>query len=43
MNKNGIVKYLTGSKISEVLQSVAKACHPDLMRHEIMQFSSHSG
>ena len=43
VNKHGIVKYLTGSKISEVLQSVAKACHPDLTRDEIMRFSSHSG
>ena len=43
VNKHGIVKYLTGSKISEVLQSVAKACHPDLTRDEIMLFSSHSG
>jgi hypothetical protein len=42
-NKHGIVKYLTGSKISEVLQSVAKACHPHLMRDVLMHFSSHSG
>ena len=34
---------LSGSKISEVLQSVAKACHPDLTRDEIICFSSHSG
>jgi hypothetical protein len=43
VNKHGIVKYLTGSKISEVLQSVTKACHPDLTRDEKMRFSSHSG
>jgi hypothetical protein len=43
VNKHGIVKYLTGSKISEVLQSVANACHPDLTRDELMRFSSHSG
>ena len=43
VNKHGIVKYLTGSKISEVLQSVAKACRPDLIRDEIMHFRSHSG
>jgi hypothetical protein len=43
VNKHGSVKYLTGSKISEVLQSLAKACHPDLTRDEIMRFSSHSG
>jgi hypothetical protein len=43
VNKHGYVKYLTGSKISEVLQSFTKACHPDLTRDEIMHFSSHSG
>jgi hypothetical protein len=43
VNKHGIVKYLTGSKISEVLQSVAKACHLDLTRDEIMRLRSHSG
>jgi hypothetical protein len=43
VDKHGIVKYLTGSKISEVLQSVAKACHSDLTRDELMHFSSHSG
>jgi hypothetical protein len=43
VNKHGIVKYLIGSKLSELLQSVAKACHPDLTRDEIMRFSSHSG
>jgi alkylhydroperoxidase/carboxymuconolactone decarboxylase family protein YurZ len=35
VNTNGIVKYLTGNKISEVLQSVAKACHADLTKDEI--------
>jgi hypothetical protein len=43
VNTNGIVKYLTGNKTSEVLQSVAKACHADLTKDEIMCFSSHSG
>ena len=43
MNKQGITKYFTGSKITEVLQSIAKACHPDLTRDELMCFSSHSG
>ncbi len=42
MNKQGISKYLTANKISEVLQSVAKTCHPDLSRDKIMRFSSHS-
>ena len=37
-----IVKYLTVNKITEVLQSVAKTCHPYLTRDEIMHFSSHS-
>jgi hypothetical protein len=42
VNHQGIVKYLTANNITEVLQSVAKACHPDLSRDEIMIFSSHS-
>jgi hypothetical protein len=43
LNHQGIAKYLTGSKIAELLQSIAKACHPDLMEEEISSFSSHSG
>ncbi len=42
VNKQGISKYLTANKISEVLQSVVKTCHPNLLRDEIMHFSSHS-
>jgi hypothetical protein len=42
VNHQGIVKYLTANKITEVLQSVAKTCHPNLSRDEIMRFSSHS-
>ena len=42
VNHQGIVRYLTANKIAEVLQSVAKTCHPDLTRDEIMCFSSHS-
>ena len=42
VNHQGIVRYLTANKIAEVLQSVAKTCHPDLTRDEIMRFSSHS-
>jgi hypothetical protein len=38
VNKQGILKYLTANKISEVLQSVVKTCHPDLLRDEIMRF-----
>ena len=43
VNKQGITKYFTGSKITEVLQSIAKACCPNLIRDERMHFSSHSG
>jgi hypothetical protein len=39
----GLVKYLTGNKISELLQAVAKKCHPGLTKDEISRFSSHSG
>jgi hypothetical protein len=42
-NHQGLVKYLTGNKISELLQAVAKKCHPDLTKDEISRFSSHSG
>ena len=42
-NHQGLVKYLTGNKISEVLQAIAKKCHPDLTKDEILRFSSHSG
>ena len=42
-NHQGLVKYLTGNKISELLQAVAKKCHPDLTKDEISHFSSHSG
>jgi hypothetical protein len=42
VNKFGITKYLTGNKISDVLQSIAKAVHPDLSDDEIKHFSSHS-
>jgi hypothetical protein len=42
VNHQGIVRYFTANKISEVLQSVAKTCHPDLSRDEITCYSSHS-
>jgi hypothetical protein len=42
VNHQGIVKYLTANKITEIIQSVAKTCHPNLLRDEIMRFSSHS-
>jgi hypothetical protein len=43
LNHQGVVKYLTGSKIAELLQSIAKTCHPDLTKEEISCFSSRSG
>jgi hypothetical protein len=43
VNHQGLVKYLTGNKVSELLQAVAKKCHPDLTKDEISRFSSHSG
>ena len=42
VNHQGIVRYLTADKIAEVFQSVAKTCHPNLTRDEIIRFSSHS-
>ena len=42
INHQDIVRYLTANKIAEALQSVAKTCHPDLMRDQTMRFSSHS-
>ena len=42
VNHQGITKYLTASKIAEVLQSFAKICHPDLTKDEIMRFTSYS-
>ena len=43
LNHQGIFKYLTAYKISELLQSIAKHCHQDLARDEISCLSSHSG
>jgi hypothetical protein len=43
VNHQGVVKYLTGNKISELLQAIAKKCHLDLTKDEISRFSSHSG
>jgi hypothetical protein len=43
VNHQGLVKYLTGNRISELLQAVAKKCHPNLTKYEISRFSSHSG
>jgi hypothetical protein len=43
VNKNGITRYLTGKKISNVLQSIARAVHSDLSEDAFRHFSSHSG
>jgi hypothetical protein len=43
VNKFGITRYLTGNKIQDVLQSVARAVHSDLTEDEIKRFSSHLG
>ena len=39
----GIKKYLTGSKIAKLLQTVARKVHPHMTREEISHFSLHSG
>jgi hypothetical protein len=43
INNQGQTKYLTESKIAEILQSVAKTAHPDMTPDEISRISSHSG
>ena len=43
VNNQSQTKYLTGSKIAEILQSVAKTSHPDMTPDEISRISSHSG
>lgn len=43
MNDQNQKKYLTGSKIAEVLQATALLVHPELTKDEISRFSSHSG
>ena len=43
VNNYGQTKYLTGSKIAEILQSLAKATHPDMTPDKISRISSHSG
>ena len=43
INHYGIKKYLTGSKIAKLLQTVARTVHPNMTREEISRFSSHSG
>ena len=43
INHYGIKKYLTGSKIAKLLQTVARKVHPHMTREEISHFSLHSG
>ena len=43
VNKFDIKKYLTGGKITEVLQSVAKIVHPDWSADDLSRISLHSG
>jgi hypothetical protein len=43
VNHHGLLKYLTANKIEDVLQSIARGCHPDLTRDELMCFTSYSG
>ncbi len=42
-NKSNERKYLTATKIAEILQKVAAIVHPDLTSDELKRFSSHSG
>ncbi len=41
VNKNDITKYLTGNKISDVLQSIARMVHLDLSEDEMKRFFPH--
>ncbi len=43
VNHQGIVKYLTGNKIAELLLLIAKHCHLELTKDKISRFSFHSG
>jgi hypothetical protein len=43
VNHHGLVKYLTANKIADVHQTIARECHPDLTKDELMRFTSHSG
>lgn len=42
-NHQGIKKYLTGSKIADMLRLIAKEAHPDMSKEDISKMSSHSG
>ena len=43
LNNQNQKKYLTGSKIAEILQAAALQVHPDLTKDEISRFTLHSG
>jgi hypothetical protein len=43
VNKFSIIRYLTGNKIQDVLQSIAKVVHPDFTDDEIKCFLALSG
>ena len=43
INHQGVKRYLTSSKIADMLRDIAKTTHPDLTADEISRFSSHSG
>ncbi len=43
VNKHGITRYLTSKKISDILRSIARTVHPDLLEDAIKRNSSHSG
>jgi hypothetical protein len=42
-NQLGETKYLTGNKIAELLQSLARLTHPDMPLDKISRFSSYLG
>ena len=42
-NATGIKKYLTGSKIAEVLQAATKFAHPGIPKEDLSKITSHSG
>jgi hypothetical protein len=43
VNKFGIKRYLTGGKIADVLQLIARVVHPDLSKDKIKRFLSYLG
>jgi len=42
-NAQGVKRYLTGSKIAEVLQAATKIAHPGTSKNDLGKISSHSG